>query len=302
MSEILFAALLLGALAAAIQHRRSRAPLALGAARRSPRRADVLTRANALVLLVPLAFAVWDARPRFSLARAGPAGRARSRRAAVRDAVDDPQRGRLPPVRAGLDPARLGARRHLQHRGDGRQGEPGVVAQPAADRGVQVPDRPVAGDLGGRARAQAARGVDRLHRGAPRLRAQGDLVGHAARARPRVLEVVAAHREHDQRHARLGRRRRRLLLDLRPARAGGRVHRGGAAHAVVGVGDARARLPRRGGDGVRDAPLPDRDRPVRRHARGARRGGRGAPGAAHPHRPSRSALCDRRAVRPNTRW
>jgi 4-amino-4-deoxy-L-arabinose transferase-like glycosyltransferase len=72
MSEILFAALLLGALAAAIQHRRSAhrwrwALLAglLGGL-------TVLTRANALVLLVPLAFAVWDARPRFSWRALGP--------------------------------------------------------------------------------------------------------------------------------------------------------------------------------------------------------------------------------------
>jgi 4-amino-4-deoxy-L-arabinose transferase-like glycosyltransferase len=72
MSEILFAALLLGALAAAIAHRRSAhrwrwALLAgfLGGL-------TVLTRANALVLLVPLAFAVWDARPRFSWRALGP--------------------------------------------------------------------------------------------------------------------------------------------------------------------------------------------------------------------------------------
>jgi 4-amino-4-deoxy-L-arabinose transferase-like glycosyltransferase len=72
MSEILFAALLLGSLAAAIQHRRSAhrwrwALLAgfLGGL-------TVLTRANALVLLVPLAFAVWDARPRWSWRALGP--------------------------------------------------------------------------------------------------------------------------------------------------------------------------------------------------------------------------------------
>jgi 4-amino-4-deoxy-L-arabinose transferase-like glycosyltransferase len=72
MSEILFAALLLGALAAAIQHRRAAhrwrwALLAgfLGGL-------TVLTRANALVLLLPLAFAVWDARPRWSWRALGP--------------------------------------------------------------------------------------------------------------------------------------------------------------------------------------------------------------------------------------
>jgi 4-amino-4-deoxy-L-arabinose transferase-like glycosyltransferase len=66
MSEPLFAALLLGALAAAIHHRRSPhrcrwvllAGLLGGLA--------ILTRANAAILLAPLAFAVWDAKPRWS--------------------------------------------------------------------------------------------------------------------------------------------------------------------------------------------------------------------------------------------
>jgi 4-amino-4-deoxy-L-arabinose transferase-like glycosyltransferase len=66
MSEPLFAALLLGALAAATQHRRSAhryrwavlAGLLAGLA--------ILTRANAAILLAPLVVAVWDARPRWS--------------------------------------------------------------------------------------------------------------------------------------------------------------------------------------------------------------------------------------------
>ena len=66
MSEPLFAALLLGGVTAALQHRRSAhryrwalvAGLFGGLA--------ILTRANAAVLLAPLAVAVWDLRPRWS--------------------------------------------------------------------------------------------------------------------------------------------------------------------------------------------------------------------------------------------
>jgi 4-amino-4-deoxy-L-arabinose transferase-like glycosyltransferase len=66
MSEPLFAALLLGALAAAVKHRRSArryrwallAGLLAGLA--------ILTRANAAIILAPLVVAVWDARPRWS--------------------------------------------------------------------------------------------------------------------------------------------------------------------------------------------------------------------------------------------
>jgi 4-amino-4-deoxy-L-arabinose transferase-like glycosyltransferase len=66
MSEPLFALLLLGALAAALQHRRSthrwRWVLLAGFLGGL----TILTRANAMVLLLPLALAVWTVRPRFS--------------------------------------------------------------------------------------------------------------------------------------------------------------------------------------------------------------------------------------------
>jgi 4-amino-4-deoxy-L-arabinose transferase-like glycosyltransferase len=72
MSETLFAVFMLGSLAAAIQHRRSshrwRWALLAGVLGGL----TVLTRANALVLLIPLAFAVWDAKPRFSWRALGP--------------------------------------------------------------------------------------------------------------------------------------------------------------------------------------------------------------------------------------
>ena len=118
MSEPLFDVFMLASLAAALAHRRSRAPLPLGAARRRARRASpILTRANALILLLPLALAVWDGRPR------------RSRRAlapplalvvvavltvapwTIRNARE------LHALRPGLDAARLRAGRDVQRRG-----------------------------------------------------------------------------------------------------------------------------------------------------------------------------------------
>jgi 4-amino-4-deoxy-L-arabinose transferase-like glycosyltransferase len=72
MSEPLFVVFMLGALSAAVQYRRSAhryrwalvAGLLAGAA--------ILTRANGVILLVPLAFALWDRRPRLSVAALGP--------------------------------------------------------------------------------------------------------------------------------------------------------------------------------------------------------------------------------------
>jgi 4-amino-4-deoxy-L-arabinose transferase-like glycosyltransferase len=72
MSEPLFAVLMLGSLSAAIAHRRSAhrwrwavlSGLLVGSA--------ILTRANALILLLPLALAVWDLRPRWSVRALGP--------------------------------------------------------------------------------------------------------------------------------------------------------------------------------------------------------------------------------------
>ena len=128
MSEPLFAALLLGALAAVIQHRRSthrwRWVLLAGVLGGL----TILTRANALVLLLPLGLAVWTGRPRFS-PRALAAPAVLVVLALLHGlAVDDPQRGRLRPLHPGLDPARLGARRHLQRPGARGQGEPRLVA------------------------------------------------------------------------------------------------------------------------------------------------------------------------------
>jgi 4-amino-4-deoxy-L-arabinose transferase-like glycosyltransferase len=66
MSEPLFAALLLGALTAAIQHRRSAHRYRWALVAGVLGALTILTRANAAILLAPLALAVWDARPRMS--------------------------------------------------------------------------------------------------------------------------------------------------------------------------------------------------------------------------------------------
>jgi 4-amino-4-deoxy-L-arabinose transferase-like glycosyltransferase len=66
MSEPLFAALLLGALGAAIAHRRSSHRLRWALLAGVLGGLASLTRANGLILLLPLALAVWDARPRWT--------------------------------------------------------------------------------------------------------------------------------------------------------------------------------------------------------------------------------------------
>ena len=117
MSEPLFAALLLGALAAAIRSRESthrwRWVLLAGVLGGL----TILTRANALVLLLPLGLAVWTGQAALLTARARRPRRAGRARAADRLPVDDPQRGRLRPLHPGLHPARIGARGHLQRAG-----------------------------------------------------------------------------------------------------------------------------------------------------------------------------------------
>jgi 4-amino-4-deoxy-L-arabinose transferase-like glycosyltransferase len=66
MSEPLFAVLMLGSLSAAIAHRRSPHRLRWALLAGVLAGLAILTRANALILLLPLALAVWDRRPRWS--------------------------------------------------------------------------------------------------------------------------------------------------------------------------------------------------------------------------------------------
>jgi 4-amino-4-deoxy-L-arabinose transferase-like glycosyltransferase len=72
MSEPLFAIWMLGALSAAIAYRRSPHPLRWAVLTGVLTGLAILTRANALILLLPLAFAVWDRRPRWSLPALAP--------------------------------------------------------------------------------------------------------------------------------------------------------------------------------------------------------------------------------------
>jgi 4-amino-4-deoxy-L-arabinose transferase-like glycosyltransferase len=64
MSEALFVAFMLAALVAVMAHRRSAHKLPFAVAAGVLAGLAILTRANALVLLLPLAVAVWDGRPR----------------------------------------------------------------------------------------------------------------------------------------------------------------------------------------------------------------------------------------------
>lgn len=73
MSEPLFVALMLGALFAALEHRRSPRRYGWAVAAGILTGLAILTRANAAVLLLPLAWAVWDGRPRFTLKALAPA-------------------------------------------------------------------------------------------------------------------------------------------------------------------------------------------------------------------------------------
>jgi 4-amino-4-deoxy-L-arabinose transferase-like glycosyltransferase len=72
MSEPLFAVWMLGALSAAIAFRRSSHPMRWALLAGLFAGAAMLTRANALILLVPLVGAVWTGRPRLSLRALGP--------------------------------------------------------------------------------------------------------------------------------------------------------------------------------------------------------------------------------------
>jgi 4-amino-4-deoxy-L-arabinose transferase-like glycosyltransferase len=72
MSEPLFDAFMLGALVLAVYHRRSPHRYRWALAAGLVAGLAILTRANAFVLLIPLAWAVWDARPWRSRAALGP--------------------------------------------------------------------------------------------------------------------------------------------------------------------------------------------------------------------------------------
>jgi 4-amino-4-deoxy-L-arabinose transferase-like glycosyltransferase len=72
MSEPLFAVFMLGCLSAAIVHRRSAHRWRWAVLAGVLAGLTILTRANAMILLLPLALVAWDRRPRWSLRALGP--------------------------------------------------------------------------------------------------------------------------------------------------------------------------------------------------------------------------------------
>jgi 4-amino-4-deoxy-L-arabinose transferase-like glycosyltransferase len=73
MSEPLFTVFMLGALSAAVQHRRSPHALRWALVAGLFAGAAILTRANGMILLLSLALAVWDGRPRWTARALAPA-------------------------------------------------------------------------------------------------------------------------------------------------------------------------------------------------------------------------------------
>ena len=269
MSEPLFALLLLGALAAAIQHRRSTHRWRWVVLAGVLAGLTCLTRANALVLLLPLGLAVWTVRPRFSVrALAAPAllvvlALLTISPWTIRNAVTF---HRFIPVSTQLGSALAGtyndqARLDKQNPASWRA----IMHIPEFSdiyaRLKQTPEPVVEDELRARSKAYI-----RKHPGYVLTVAEWtslrmlDLGGlDWSRHTASTISVTA----------RLGDRGRDLLLGVRAARRGGRVHQARAAHADVRLADPDPALPERGLPGRRDAALPDGDRPVHRHARGA---------------------------------
>ena len=270
MSEPLFAALLLGALAAAIQHRRSthrwRWVLLAGFLGgpddpHARQRAGAAAAARARGLDGPAALLA---------ARARRPGGARRARAAHGLAVDDPQRDRLRPLHPGQHAARLGARRHLQR--------PGARStRRTRRRGA----RSGTCRSTGRCTRAWARSPSRWSRTSLRKRSKAYIREHpgyvgkvALWTTLRMFELGGLDwSRHTASTISVGPRWANagvdLLLDLRAARARRRVHEARAADAVLRLADPDPALPERGLPGGRDPALPHGDRPVHRHARGA---------------------------------
>ena len=172
MSEPLFDVFMLGSLAAAIAHRRS------------PHRYRWAVLAGVLAGL-----AVPDPRerarscccrsrspcgtggPRVACARCAAPALLVVARAPDDHAVDDPQRAQAPPLRPGLDAARLRAGGHLQRPGRGGHAEPRLVALAAARARSTRTSSPASSETNeAGARAGAAAPLAALHPRAPGLR------------------------------------------------------------------------------------------------------------------------------------
>ena len=268
MSETLFAALMLGALAAVIQHRRSthrwRWVLLAGVLGGL----TILTRANALVLLLPLGLAVWTTRPRFSpRALAAPAVLVvlalltvspwTIRNAVVFD--------RFIPVSTQLGSALAGtyndqARLDKENPASWRSVSHIPAYRELYARIKETPEPEVEDELTAMSKAY--------------IREHPTYVAKVALwTTLRTLELAgrdwSRHTASTISIPGLGRRGRVLLLDLRPARAGRRDDEGGPPHAAVGLARPAAALPEHGLPRRRDPALPHGHRPVHRDARRA---------------------------------
>ena len=268
MSETLFAALMLGALAAVIQHRRSthrwRWVLLAGVLGGL----TILTRANALVLLLPLGLAVWTTRPRFSpRALAAPAvlvvlALLTVSPWTIRNAVvfDRFIPGRPSSARRWRAPTTT---RRAWTRRTRPRGARSATSPPTASctRGSRRPPSPRSRTSSPRCRrptSASTRPTSPRSRSGPRC-ARSSSPAATGRATPPRRSASPG----------LGRRGRVLLLDLRPARAGRRDDEGGPPHAAVGLARPAAALPEHGLPRRRDPPLPHGYRPVHRDARRA---------------------------------
>ena len=149
MSEPLFVLCMLGAIACALKRWALAAGVLMGLA--------ILGRANALILLLPLAWAVWKG-PRPALIMIVAAALTVIPWTIRNYVVLD----QFVPVSTQLGSR---ARRHLQQRGDEQPGEPGRVDVAQARRRLPPDLQPRARDERGRARETAAQRVARLHQG-----------------------------------------------------------------------------------------------------------------------------------------
>ena len=260
---------MLGALAAGLQHRRStdrwRWVLAAGVLAGL----TILTRANAMVLLLPLALAVWTVRPRFSpRALAVPAllvvvavvtvSPWTIRNAIVLD--------RFIPVSTQLGSALAG---HLQRPGAAGRGEPRLLALDPAHPGLTGPlRRGWATSRSPTVEDDPAGALEGVHPRSPDVRGDGRAVDHAAHVRARRPDWSRHTASTISVDTGLGQRRGGVLLGLRAAGARRRVHPPGEADAVLRLAVPDPALPERGLPRRRDAALPDRHRPVHRHAGG----------------------------------
>ena len=294
MSEPLFDVFMLASLAAALAYRRSphRYRWALLAGVMGGLAA--LTRAQALILLAPLALAVWDGRPWRGRAALGPpvvlvlVALVTITPWTVRNARE---LHAFVPISTQFGSALAGTYN------DSARAD---TQNPASWQGLRhVPDYAYlfnrVGETNEAVLEQKLRAAS-LHyiREHPTYVAKVALVEHAADARPRQPAPLAVHRGHHHHRPLLGRSRAAVLLDLRRAGARRGVHRDGPPRPVVRLGLPGAELPQRRLPRRGDPALPHADRPLpgapRHDGAGHRRQVRATAAAPEPARACRPAL------------